>query len=609
MSREELYGLATDMDRLLGAGATTAVASDKLRDRGKIVTELAKKVPTLQPVAQAIDKVRNSSGKATATALLDLLVMTQQLRRSLTTSGEAGSIEGNYPPSEWKTPLGMKAFRNLHEALTHSKEDRYERVENAIKEKQVLDLRLLPLMIDEIEKSNTPLEGMLCDSGLALFGTSLLPELEAKINLKTGKVIDSRYLRVICGINPVRGREMCLAVLEEGTPVLRIAALHQLPKVGKPGEAEEWGMKMAKAKQSDLRHAALTSLCDAESEAAYEVLADALPSEDYMERYAASESLQTIKYPQATKKLLERLEKAIADAATLDAAVATAKKEKKAKAKTPAKGKAKQSKTDPVAEAESKLSNHYEFLERLIEVISCRKDERKAASEAFMAMTEWKKYPNQDELMQCIGRVGCQNPKVRPYLESMLKDTKFPKVSTALDAFEYMPPDERAPSMSKILAVAERPKVPDWIIGGVYRSMDGLFASNKKLLTKKFREVLAQPKMNRGQDEVLDIIRDLDVEDGKTFLADVLDFIIRGSDFYYDSEEILIKLDPEGKKAIPKLIEALGSKSASSRMMAADCLGKYGKLAAAAIPELEKRQKDKDWSVRYHIEAALQEIR
>ena len=107
MPKEQLLGLAADVDRLLVAGAGVA-DGEVLRRRSKTLREMGKKVPALVPVADAVDRVTSAS--APAAAFLDLLVMTRQVRASLATTGTDGP---EYPPQlpMMTTPYGRGRVR------------------------------------------------------------------------------------------------------------------------------------------------------------------------------------------------------------------------------------------------------------------------------------------------------------------------------------------------------------------------------------------------------------------------------------------------------------------------------------------------------------------
>jgi hypothetical protein len=83
MRREQLAALTADVDHLLAAGATAAAGSDSLRRRSKTLREMGQKVAALNPIADAIDRVTNAAPSKAAPALLDLVVLSRQIRASL----------------------------------------------------------------------------------------------------------------------------------------------------------------------------------------------------------------------------------------------------------------------------------------------------------------------------------------------------------------------------------------------------------------------------------------------------------------------------------------------------------------------------------------------
>src|SRR5437588_5948339 len=116
MPREQLLGLATDVDRLLDAGATASSGNENLLRRSRALRELGKKVAALNPVADAVDKVTQATGKQVGAAFLDLVHTMRQVRASLVGTGLAGDLKLPMPSGPWQTPQSVRDLNPLYEA-------------------------------------------------------------------------------------------------------------------------------------------------------------------------------------------------------------------------------------------------------------------------------------------------------------------------------------------------------------------------------------------------------------------------------------------------------------------------------------------------------------
>ena len=610
MSREELLGLATDMDRYLAAGAVTATASDKLRQRGKIVKDLSQKVPGLVPLSQGIEKVLKSEGKASAPAILDLLVMTQQLRRSLAAPGVSGDLTAEHPPSQWQSSLPNREFRLLLEAIQGETSGREDTLKKAVEAKRIADLRLLSPTFEVLGSGNHYLADIVSETILPAFGPSLLHELEANLDL-AGKSINARRLKVICKIDPVKGRDWCLKALEQGSPSLKVQALDSLAELGKADELEAATLELVKDKNKEVRIASVRWMKKSKGEEAIPHLIEAARSESWEFYPSAEKSLKEIAFADTSLRLIDAIKSITQDYELASQAIDTAKKEKKqgvpAKVTKGKKSTAKQV-IDPVVIATAKRDLIALHLNRLIDVVCTRKDKhRKAVGKVIM---EYVDSPAEEVFAAAInglGKIGPVIPEIRPFLEKTLEDKKPRRVELAINSFSNMTPKDREPSIPAILKAFEKGKLPNDIRGDIFGLLPPHFAKHKAIVVKMVRETLKDNKLNHLHVSATVCVKEIG-EPAKELLPDVLEFVKNGYSFVYEIGPALLVLESDGKTSIPKLISFLTSKTKTVLTMAAEALGSFGPKAAEAIPHLEKHRTDKDSSVRYHMENAIRSI-
>src|SRR5262245_14007806 len=226
MSREQLLGLGTDVDRLLAAGATAAAGHDGLSRRGRTLRELGQKVAALLPVADAVERVTSSSSREVGRSFLDLMVMARQLRGSLAAAGTEGSIQSVEASGPWQTPTPTRDVYSAHDALTGDASS--SGLHDAAERQVTGDLRLLPSALAALESGNSHLADVVADKVLPAVGRGVLPDLLAKLELPKGKAADARRLRAVCKIDPKIGGDLVRKGLTEGSLTLKIQALECL---------------------------------------------------------------------------------------------------------------------------------------------------------------------------------------------------------------------------------------------------------------------------------------------------------------------------------------------------------------------------------------------
>ena len=606
MSREQLIGLATDVTRVLAAGAPTASGSDKLRTRARAVREVAKQLPAVTPLADAVDKLVQSPPKQAGPALLDLVVMTRQLRTGLSTVGLGGDMQPPPVAGPWTTPLHTRDAKSLEDALVKSGSGREETLTEAAKKGRLADLRLLALLVDELGSSNTSIAELVATEGLPQFGPAALPEVEPHLNLQ-GKALDARRLLTICRIDREKGLGYCRKAKAEGSVPMKKEALERLPEVGEPGEAERAGLELYQDKSKEVRVAALAALCKATSDEALEVLVTALANPDYEVNSEAHSSLVEMPHPKATPRLLAELTKAMAALEEAEAALAQAKKDAKKKtAKAPAKKGKKAAKT-PVEQATERLEEAQEHANRVMHVLGQRKDDhRVAAAETLIPLTKHKNLDIRDTALTGLGNVGAVTDAVVPTLMEVLGEKKSSLVETAVQALGEIDPPKRVAAVPKLLEILANPKTDASVQQEIVEILPKHADTHLEPVMKALKAVLkGKNKWMAG--EAAEALGEIGPP-AKKLLPDVI-AAMKLADYYWSFGDALQKIDPEGKEAIPALIGMLKERRAATRAVAAMELGGYGAAATEALPLLEKLLKDRDWSVKYQAEQAIEAIR
>lgn len=314
MSQELLLGLVADVDRLLAAGAALAPEDASLRRREQALRELTPRVPALAPVVQAIQRVLTATPAQAAPALLDLLLLTQQLRFGLAPAGIEGPLEPIPPSGPWATPLPTPEVRRLKGILTAFAEDhRYHTLAQALAQGPIADLRLLETLLSLLENPYAPLADLVAERALPAFGPAVLPELERRLNLQ-GKQPDARRLRSLCVLAPHRGLELCRRALQEGSPLVRARALEYLTEQA-PQEAERLALEMLVQKKPpvELRPAIYRALHASRETAALDALLDGLQEKNRRAAEAAGKALAVLPHPDTTRRLLDLLQTTLAE--------------------------------------------------------------------------------------------------------------------------------------------------------------------------------------------------------------------------------------------------------------------------------------------------------
>jgi hypothetical protein len=292
MPREQLRALAADVDRLLVAGARAASGDEGLRRRARALRRLARQVPVLAQVADAVERVTESPAEQAAPALLDLLLLTRQLRASLASAGVEGPPEAIPASGPWSTEASLAAVEKARAALATEHEDR---VRDAVP-RATGDLRLVGPLLKALHSFRYEVTEFVCETALPAFGPAVLGELRRDLNLRRGS-LDGWRLVAVARIDPALGAELCREALREGTAAVKPYALKALAFAA-PAEAEPTALALLAGEGTDreLRRAAVQALAltGSKAKAVVAALVKALKDPDSALQALAAQALSAV---------------------------------------------------------------------------------------------------------------------------------------------------------------------------------------------------------------------------------------------------------------------------------------------------------------------------
>jgi hypothetical protein len=576
MSREHLLGLAADADRLLAAGVTAA-GGDSLRRRGKTLRELGAKVPALVPVADAVERV-TGTGKP-APAFLDLLVMTRQLRAGLASTGVEGPLTPLSGGGVWQTPLPQRELQPIYEALTEAGAGREAGVRDAAKRGLFADLRLVTALLEAVEDSHPPVADAAAEEGLPALGVGVLAELCAALNLD-GKAPDARRLGAVCRIDPKAGAELCRRALIEGSAALRAEALTRLPEVAGSAESVTEGLKYYKDKSRDVRIAAARALAAGAGEEVLAALLDTLGDKDLDVGDAACQSLVTLRHPQTAERLLAELRHLLTVLRTPAPKKTSAKSEgaKNAPAKVDGKRFAIITRARFVTEALGK-----------------RKDgDRAAVARTILPLLTEEELNLGVAATAALAATGPVIPEVMAVLVDCITGGDARPADRAIDVLEEFPPpaqEAAVPALAAFVASCER----YWVNRlRALAILTGHADGHPETVLRALRAALADREDLAGYaglDKVFVSLGRVGPA-ARPLLPDVFEAIRNSSaDTFYpemDGGSAVSLIDPEGKEAIPELIEILEKGKTESQTIGLIALAAYGPKARKAVHAVER---------------------
>jgi hypothetical protein len=262
MSVPLLVQVHEETRRLAIAGAAVASGDFRLKKLVPALEQAGAKAPVLARVAQATQAVVDSGEKAAPAALLDLASLVHAI---LYTQGETG-IAGEFTPMA-TTDLGASETRTtarvlkpLLDALASSGSGRLEMIRDAVERGTFRDLRLVRPALNALDDSYAEIADLIRTKVLPLYGTAIVPELRARLDLK-GRGGDVHRLMLLHALDPEGTRATIRQALDEGSKEVRVAAVECL---GTSGDDLVVLLEQVRSKVRDVRAAALRALLGAE---------------------------------------------------------------------------------------------------------------------------------------------------------------------------------------------------------------------------------------------------------------------------------------------------------------------------------------------------------
>src|SRR5262249_40924907 len=207
MSIPVLVQVYDEMRRLAIAGSAVAPGDFRLK---KLIAPLEKsgeKAPVFGKAAQAVQAVVDSNDKTASTALLELTTLVNAI---LYTQGATG-IAGELKPLETTdlgqtTQTGARTLKPLLEAVSSTGSGRMEQVGDALDGGTLKVFRLINPALGAIDDPYPETRDFICERVLPLYGSAILPELRAKLDIK-GRGGHVKRLQLMHQLDPEGSRE------------------------------------------------------------------------------------------------------------------------------------------------------------------------------------------------------------------------------------------------------------------------------------------------------------------------------------------------------------------------------------------------------------------
>jgi HEAT repeat protein len=594
MPREQLLGLAADVNRLLAAGSSAAAGHDGLARRARALREAGAKIPALTAVADAVERVTAAAPKQAGPAFLDLVLLARQLRASLSAVGVEGKAEPPPPSGPWQTPGAAGDVYPAHEALTRSGSGgRAEALDDAIKRNRVGDLRLASALLAGLEDGSSGLADMVAKQALPAVGQAVLPDLKARLDLQ-GKAADARRLLAICKIDARAGAELCRKALAEGSPALRIQALECLPEVGRPGEAEQAGLAHCRDKKLDVRQAALSALRLSKSDEALSALLAPLEEPDWSVYHTAKYALSELPHPKATARLVEGLN---ARVAALPAEVPLPKGGGKKAAALRAEAE----------KANRQRELQLDYILRNVETLGDRKRDTEAIPGALVLLARHPEARLRAAAVTALGQLGVGAPQVVSALAEALSDRETDVAEAAAEALGHLAPAQREAALPAALKMLENLKVQEDVGGALLHLLPEHMERFGPAILERLRLQL-QSKNYWLLDAVETALQEIGPA-ARPLLPDLLERL-RAGDGDMNYAGVFVAVEPEGGTTVPALVQLLAKAAKPNvRLFALGALTEYGPKARAAEAVVSGLLKDRSAAVKQYAQAALERIR
>lgn len=278
MSIAILTQVYDEVRRLAIAGSNLAPGDFRLKKLVVPLETAGKKAPIFGKVAEAAQRLIDSTEKNSADALLELSTLVSSI---LYTQGETG-ISGRAKAIECVdlgppvTGTSARVLKPLMEALTSTGSGRLEIIRDAEERGAFKDMRLVNPTLKALDDPYGEIGDLIADKVLPLYGKTIYPQLNEGIDIK-GRAGHVRRLRLMHRLNPDATKELVEETLEAGSNEMKIAALGCID--GSP-EGLQHLLNQAKAKAKDVRQAALEGLVRFTDKKAVDALIEALSGKD-----------------------------------------------------------------------------------------------------------------------------------------------------------------------------------------------------------------------------------------------------------------------------------------------------------------------------------------
>jgi hypothetical protein len=609
MAKDQLLALASDVDRLLAAGASSAACNDNLRKRGKTMHELGTKVAALKPVAEAIDKVLDAPAlQQSGNSFLDLVSVTRQIRASLTVAGVEGPLELLPASGPWQTSLPLRDLNPLVEALTGPGVGREAKLREGMEHMAQGDLRLLSPMIDALGDGSAAVADMIANEILPSLGKAVAPELLGKMAWDGARPADLRRLRIICKSDPASGAEVCRRAIKESNQSLRAEALALFPDVDTGGEAEKAGLEWCESTNEAVRGGAILALRNAVSDEALDRVVAAIADPCRSVVAAATTTLGRMTHALTTPRLLNLVRALLRELEATRPKKTQRLDERLFHHNAPVPSSKKTVPQETVAQQRERLVSE---ICRWLMILSERQDEYRVETAQFaLVLMEHPEEDLRDAALRTLGDLGVIVEGVVPNLARALRKTWADSAGFAASALGRMEPAQREPAIATVLELLEK--------GEVYLS-----SVREQLLD------LLPLHMARFGPRILAVLRATLKDDkdcwrhracailaqvgppARPLLPELLEALDAAN--YYSSNnnfaQTFLRIDPQGTVVIPELIDRLYDEDHLLRLEALRCLAAYGPTARVAIPEInDLLAEEEEETVRNWAEYALDSI-
>jgi hypothetical protein len=274
-----------EVRRLAIAGSVVAPGDFRLKKLVPALEKAGEKAPVFAKVAGSAAKLIDSNEKSSAEALLELSTL---INAVLYTQGETGAA-GELRPIETTNVSGhhtrttARMLKPLLEALTTTGSGRLEIIKDAFERGAFSDLRLVKPALAAIDDPYPDIADFVAEKVLPQYGKAVLPELQAKFDLK-GKGGHPRRLALMHRLDPEATGPLVKEALENGSKEVKVVAIECLgtwpERLLSFLRPLSYLLEQATAKAKDVRQAALKALAKSDASDAVTALEKAMKSSD-----------------------------------------------------------------------------------------------------------------------------------------------------------------------------------------------------------------------------------------------------------------------------------------------------------------------------------------